>query len=590
MGLTAHRVNSLYFERRDADTDYPAHDRTLRDCNIRNGSMVIITWDSHGHLPLNTINTLKHFFVRIFDSKTCKEARFLVRDDTVARALKLMYSYASRVPPLHQCLVSCGIPLEDNDCLWQLLKPSEPYLDITCTTYVRNDSRKITIFVQTLSGSTNTFLVNVGDTVDSLKNAVGKANDISKDDIRFSFDGKQLEDQSYLFCYDIKDGSTIVMVQRVRGGGPGNTIPGFSQYDAHDYELPGLGCKKTGQSTTSKHVRPWPGGAVPYTLSRNMNPALGRRTTEAVASFNSQVASVRWTKQFPQQSSSDFVSFESGTHNKSVVGNVGGCQKISLKEDATVGTIQHEMLHTLGLKHEHKRPDRDQHVSVRMDQVEESRKHDYRKERLSQASPLDVSSMTHYSGTAKGKDGKPIISTKRKADASRIGQRNALSENDIASLESIHGKELCSFERYGERPWPQHYAECATCWGTVSPFVCCMVCYRNCHAGHLTMVRKKAASLDVVCHCGRNCHQSAVCSRNLSGMHRMKEKEDLYRCLDCGGGCMCMCRQTQTICFQCSQNCHAGHDIVLLRERTGSCTCGSGGRSTPCTIPAPTSK
>ena len=44
---------------------------------------------------------------------------------------------------------------------------------------------------------------------------------------------------------------------------------------------------------------------------------------------------------------------------------------------AQAGKIQHELLHTLGLWHEQSRDDRDEFVSVRWDNIEKKREHDF---------------------------------------------------------------------------------------------------------------------------------------------------------------------------------------------------------------------
>lgn len=69
----------------------------------------------------------------------------------------------------------------------------------------------------------------------------------------------------------------------------------------------------------------------------------------------------------------------------------------------SVGTIQHEFLHAAGFFHEHTRYDRDDHVVVYMDNIQEQYANNYEKiaadKWLDVASPYDQQSVMHYGST-----------------------------------------------------------------------------------------------------------------------------------------------------------------------------------------------
>jgi len=77
------------------------------------------------------------------------------------------------------------------------------------------------------------------------------------------------------------------------------------------------------------------------------------------------------------------------------------------------GTITHEMLHTLGLGHEHQRPDRDDFVTVQFDKVQTGLERNFN--RLDETKwttfgiPYDFGSVLHYPSTAFTKDGSDTI-------------------------------------------------------------------------------------------------------------------------------------------------------------------------------------
>ena len=63
----------------------------------------------------------------------------------------------------------------------------------------------------------------------------------------------------------------------------------------------------------------------------------------------------------------DFIKFHPGGDCHSKAGRQGGGQVIVLASYcAEEHTLIHEILHALGLLHEHQRPDRDQYVDVNM--------------------------------------------------------------------------------------------------------------------------------------------------------------------------------------------------------------------------------
>nr|XP_027225759.1 astacin-like metalloprotease toxin 5 [Penaeus vannamei] len=68
----------------------------------------------------------------------------------------------------------------------------------------------------------------------------------------------------------------------------------------------------------------------------------------------------------------DYVSIRLEDHLSSHLGRQGGEQVLTISNDANVGTIMHEFMHTLGFGHEHNRPDRDEYVTVYFDNIQET--------------------------------------------------------------------------------------------------------------------------------------------------------------------------------------------------------------------------
>lgn len=74
------------------------------------------------------------------------------------------------------------------------------------------------IFIKLLTGHTLTLEVEETDTVAMMKLKVQDKNGIPPDQMRFIFEGKQLEDERTLAEYGITKESTIHTALRLRGG------------------------------------------------------------------------------------------------------------------------------------------------------------------------------------------------------------------------------------------------------------------------------------------------------------------------------------------------------------------------------------
>ena len=120
--------------------------------------------------------------------------------------------------------------------------------------------------------------------------------------------------------------------------------------------------------------RRWDGPVIPFTIDANLtNP---QRVLQAMAAWEN-VTGVRFVARDGQD---DYVHFRHGQGAcHSDTGRQGGQQFVTLLPDCGTAAVVHELGHTLGLKHEHQRPDRDDFVTVHKENIQPGRESDFAK-------------------------------------------------------------------------------------------------------------------------------------------------------------------------------------------------------------------
>lgn len=127
------------------------------------------------------------------------------------------------------------------------------------------------------------------------------------------------------------------------------------------------------------------------------------------------------------------------------IGRIGGRQNLRIK-CWQQRTIQHELMHALGISHEHNRPDRDSYLTINWENISTHLKNDFAKvNHFSVNKMLDVydfNSIMHYSSYAGSNNGNIVLYQKQKGpQKGQIQQSNHLSYYDHYTLYILYGGE-----------------------------------------------------------------------------------------------------------------------------------------------------
>jgi len=144
-----------------------------------------------------------------------------------------------------------------------------------------------------------------------------------------------------------------------------------------------------------------------------------------------------------KSSSGSYLSFYPGGGCSSPVGyRRGRVNRISLARGCwRVGTVMHEIGHSIGLYHEQSRPDRDQFVEILWKNIKGGMDFNFNKQKASNidslGTPYDYNSMMHYGAYGFG-GGSMTIRTKDPSKQRVIGQRLGPSPIDVTQLNRMY--------------------------------------------------------------------------------------------------------------------------------------------------------
>ncbi|KAL3071229.1 hypothetical protein niasHT_035555 [Heterodera trifolii] len=203
---------------------------------------------------------------------------------------------------------------------------------------------------------------------------------------------------------------------------------------------------KTGQMTKhialkAKQNNRWPNNEIPFIFSSKFNERQKRAIREALAVLEDSSC----FRFIPRTNQRDFLFIDMQEGCFSFVGKVGGRQLLSLAAGCLHDyIIWHEVMHALGLEHEHQRPDRDKFIRIHWENVEPDKHLNF--EKIPHADvdlyhTYDYHSLMHYDGTAFGKTdtdtGDPMTTMEPLRDGVELTDNFELTKFDVEKLQIL---------------------------------------------------------------------------------------------------------------------------------------------------------
>ncbi|KAK7072992.1 hypothetical protein SK128_006150 [Halocaridina rubra] len=195
----------------------------------------------------------------------------------------------------------------------------------------------------------------------------------------------------------------------------------------------------------------WDGGQVPYKLDFDPTSPDNVYVHDNIMAAIAAINAVGCVSIYEANMETDVVNIRLDVDYSSYVGRQGGVQNLTVSSDnSNIGTIMHELMHTLGFGHEHNRADRDDFIIIQWDNIKDEAKPYFQKyTEESGFTDHDISydyeSLMHATNQ-KNEDifidlNKPIIT--RLDGSTSVGQRSHLTEKDVERIIAAYSCGIC---------------------------------------------------------------------------------------------------------------------------------------------------
>ncbi|XP_075141398.1 astacin-like metalloendopeptidase [Leptodactylus fuscus] len=196
-------------------------------------------------------------------------------------------------------------------------------------------------------------------------------------------------------------------------------------------------------------VRLWPMSPdgfvyVPYFISSDF----GSFDNIVITSCLKDIEDVTCMRFTTRTNETDYINFVSSTGCWSQVGRSFGAQSISLDKSGCIwgGVVTHEVLHALGLHHEHVRLDRDKYVEIKWDNIQPDTKSNFEivTTHNIDLTTYDYNSIMHYTNKAFSIDGSLPTIVAVNDSSKELGQQFVMSKLDIVKINRLYNCKINS--------------------------------------------------------------------------------------------------------------------------------------------------
>lgn len=190
----------------------------------------------------------------------------------------------------------------------------------------------------------------------------------------------------------------------------------------------------------------WPNGIVPFTFDRGCDQRYRTAVLNAISVLEQAASCVHFIPKTDDQTEHiRFVRSNSGC-GSSIGYRAGQREPLDVLLDdfclGLAGAVQHELLHVLGLFHEHTRPDRDEYVEVLWDNIEPEFRRNFARGTEDYMEtfglPYDYGSVMHYPTFAFARPGTSVTMVSRQNRSAELGQTDGASELDLEKVRRMY--------------------------------------------------------------------------------------------------------------------------------------------------------
>ncbi|XP_051972647.1 astacin-like metalloendopeptidase [Xyrauchen texanus] len=180
----------------------------------------------------------------------------------------------------------------------------------------------------------------------------------------------------------------------------------------------------------------WPEVDGNVSIPFKINAELADRTVDILKAL--KMISNKTCIRFHQHTNeTDYLLFSYSDGCASYVGCMGGEQPVLVGPPCGAGNIGHEILHSLGLHHEHSRHDRGDHITILYENISPGKASNFaEKDGDTLGLQYDLGSLLHYGAYYFSSNGKPTIVSK--SSKVQIGQRTRMSDLDVKKIRKLY--------------------------------------------------------------------------------------------------------------------------------------------------------